>query len=102
MKKYSLKSIMHSAWSIYRKAEGITFADALRMAWANEKKLKTAKAEAGITETVRSWYAWFAAGREVIHESKAVLKVTLLDPMTKSGTRVHSYFTEAQTRPIEA
>ena len=102
MKKYSLKNIMHSAWSIYRKAEGITFAAALRMAWANAKTYNEAKAAAGITETVREWYAWFAAGREVIHESKAVLKVTLLDPMTKSGTRVHSYFTEAQTRPIEA
>lgn len=99
--KFNLKSIMKSAWNFFRKAD-ITFADALKMAWANEKKLKTAKAAAGITETVRSWYAWFAAGREVIHESKAVLKVTLLDPMTKSGTRIHSYFTEVQTRPIEA
>ncbi len=101
MKKYNLAGIMKSAWNFFRKAD-ITFADALKMAWANEKKLKTAKAEAGITETVRSWYSWFATGREVIHESRAVLKVVLLDPTTKSKTRVHSYFTEAQTRPIEA
>lgn len=100
--KYDLSKIMHSAWKIFRKVEGITFGDALRMAWANEKRKNEAKAAAGITETVREWYAWFAAGREVIHESKAVLKVVLLDPLTKSGTRVHSYFSEAQTRPIEA
>lgn len=102
MKKYNLKSIMHSAWNIFRKVDGITFGDALRMAWANAKTYNEAKAAAGITETVREWYAWFAAGREVIHESKAVLKVTLFDPTTKSGTRVHCYFTESQTRPIEA
>lgn len=99
--KFNLRNIMKSAWSFYRKSD-ITFADALKMAWANEKKLKTAKAAAGITETVRSWYAWFAAGREVIHESKAVLKVTLIDPTTKNKTRIHSYFTESQTKPIEA
>ena len=99
--KFNLKSIMKSAWNFFRKAD-ITFADALKMAWANEKRKNEAKAAAGITETVREWYAWFAAGREVIHESRAVLKITLLDPLTKSGTRVHSYFTEAQTRPIEA
>lgn len=99
--KFNLKSIMKSAWSFFRKAE-ITFSDALRMAWANEKKLNAAKTAAGIKETVRTWYGWFAAGREVIHESKAVLKVILLDPLTKSGTRVHSYFSESQTKPIEA
>lgn len=99
--KFNLKSIMKSAWNFFRKAD-ITFADALKMVWANEKRKNEAKAAAGITETVREWYAWFAAGREVIHESRAVLKITLLDPLTKSGTRVHSYFTEAQTRPIEA
>lgn len=92
---------MKSAWSFYRKS-GITFADALKMAWANEKRKNEAKEVAGITETVRSWYEWYARGREVIHESKAVLKVILLDPLTKSGTRVHCYFTESQTKPIEA
>lgn len=101
MRKYNLAGIMKAAWNFFRKAD-ITFADALKMAWANEKRKNEAKAAAGITETVREWYAWFAAGREVIHESRAVLKITLLDPLTKSGTRVHSYFTEAQTRPIEA
>ncbi len=101
MKKYNLAGIMKSAWNFHRKS-GITISDALKMAWANEKRKNEAKAAAGITETVRTWYAWFAAGREVIHESRAVLKVVLLDPLTKSGTRVHSYFSEAQTKPIEA
>lgn len=99
--KFNLRSIMKSAWNFFRKAD-ITFSDALKMAWENEKRKNEAKAAAGITETVREWYAWFAAGREVIHESKAVLKVTLIDPATKSGTRVHCYFTESQTKPIEA
>lgn len=102
MKKFNLSSIMHSAWNLFRKLDGITFADALRMAWTNAKALNAAKTAAGITETVRTWYGWFAAGREVIHESKAVLKITLLDPLTKSGTRVHSYFAESQTRSVKA
>ena len=99
--KFNLKSIMKSAWNFFRKAD-ITFADALKMAWANAKRRNEAKEAAGITETVRSWYEWYARGREVIHESKAVLKVTLIDPTTKNKTRVHCYFTESQTRPIEA
>lgn len=101
MKKYNLAGIMKSAWNFFRKAE-ITFADALRMAWQNAKRKNEAKAAAGITETIRSWYEWYVRGREVIHESRAVLKVTLMDPTTKNKTRVHCYFTEAQTRPIEA
>lgn len=99
--KFNLRNIMKSAWNFHRKS-GITFADALKMAWANAKRRNEAKEAAGITETVHSWYEWYARGREVIHESRAVLKVTLLDPLTKSGTRVHSYFTESQTQPIEA
>lgn len=102
MKKYSLKSIMHNAWSIYRKAEGITFAAALRMAWQNAKNLNAAKTAAGITETVRSWYGWKSAGFEVIHESVALFKAVLLDPTTKKGTRITAYFGESQVQPIEA
>ena len=55
MKKYSLKSIMHSAWSIYCKAEGITFGDALRMAWQNARAYNEAKAAAGTAEVTHTW-----------------------------------------------
>lgn len=72
MKKYSLKSIMHSAWSIYRKAEGITFAAALRMAWANAKTYNEARAAAGTAEVTHTWAGWKNLGYEVIHESKAL------------------------------
>lgn len=102
MKKYSLKSIMHSAWSIYRKAEGITFADALRMAWANAKTYNEAKAAAGTAEVTHTWAGWKNLGYEVIHESKALFKAVLLDPTTKKGTRITAYFGESQVQPIEA
>lgn len=102
MKKYSLKSIMHSAWSIYRKAEGITFAAALRMAWANAKTYNEAKAAAGTAEVTHTWSGWKNLGYEVIHESKALFKAVLLDPTTKKGTRITAYFGESQVQPIEA
>lgn len=102
MKKFNLKSIMHSAWNIFRKVEGIPFADALRMAWQNAKILNAAKTAAGITETVRTWYGWKSAGFEVIHESTSLFKAVLLDPTTKKGTRITAYFGESQIQPLEA
>lgn len=101
MKKFNLKSIMHAAWNIFRKAE-ITFAAALRMAWANAKAYTEAKAEAGTEEVTHTWSGWRALGFEVIHESKALFKAVLLDPTTKKGTRIHAWFGESQVQPIEA
>ena len=45
--RYDLRSIMRSAWRMFRK--GIqTFAAALRLAWANAKAHNKARAAAGI------------------------------------------------------
>lgn len=49
MKQYDLSNIMSAAWRIFRKGV-LSFAVALRMAWANAKAHKVAKATAGIGE----------------------------------------------------
>lgn len=99
--KYNLRSIMHNAWKFFRK--GVRdFSEALRMAWANAKAQNEAKAAAGITEQTHSWAGWKALGYEVIHGSTSLYKVTLTDPTTKKGTRVHSYFGASQVQPISA
>lgn len=101
MKKYNMKSIMLTAWKMFRK--GIkSFSDALRMAWANAKAANRAKAEAGVTEESHSWAGWQKLGFEVAHESKALYKAIIADPATKSGTRVVSYFGASQVQAIAA
>ena len=59
--RYDLKRIMTRAWAIFRKA-GITFAEALHRAWLSAKaepvnaaRIEAAKAEAGVTEEVKTW-----------------------------------------------
>lgn len=99
--KYSKKSIMHTAWNLFRKGVE-TFAAALRMAWANAKAHMEAKAAAGITEESHTWAGWKELGYEVIHESKALYRATLADPATKNGTRVTCYFGKSQVQPITA
>lgn len=100
MKKYDLSNIMSAAWRIFRKGVQ-SFAVALRMAWANAKAHNAAKAEAGISEETHTWAGWRDLGYEVIHESKALYKVVLADPTTKSGNRVACYFGFSQVQPIE-
>ena len=101
MKRYDLSSIMKAAWGIFRKGVA-SFAEALRMAWANAKTHNTTKAKSGITEETHTWYGWKERGYEVIHESKALYQVVISDPSTKSGTRKTSYFGFSQVQPIEA
>lgn len=101
MKKYNMKSIMGTAWKLYRKGVK-SFVDALRMAWANAKAANKAKAEAGVTEESHSWAGWQKLGYEVAHESKALYKAVILDPATKSGTRTVSYFGLSQVLPLVA
>ncbi len=101
MKQYNLKSIMRSAWRIFRNGIG-SFASALRMAWANAKAHNQAKADAGITEPSHTWYGWRELGFEVIHESKSLYRVIVFDPTTKSGTRTVCYFGASQVRELEA
>ena len=101
MKKYDRSSIMKAAWGIFRKGVA-SFAEALRMAWANAKSHNTAKESAGITEETHTWYGWKQLGYEVIHESKALYQTVIHDPSTKSGTRRTSYFGASQVQPISA
>lgn len=99
--KYNLSSIMGAAWKIFRKGVQ-SFAEALRMAWANAKAHNEAKVAAGISEETHTWAGWKLLGFEVIHESKALYKVTVADPATKKGTRVASYFGATQVQPVAA
>ena len=99
--KYNRKSIMAVAWKIFRKGVA-SFATALRMAWANAKAHIEATAAAGITEETHTWSGWRALGYEVLHESKALYKALLVDPTTKSGTRITCYFGASQVQPVEA
>lgn len=101
MKKYDLHSIMAAAWKIFRKGVE-SFAQALRMAWANAKARNAAKAAAGISEETHSWSGWKRLGYEVAHGSKALFMATTNDPATKSGFRVVAYFGKSQVQPIEA
>ena len=101
MRKYNLKQIMRTAWKFFRKGAQ-SFAVALRMAWANAKAHREAKAAAGISEETHTWSGWKNLGLEVIHESKALYKAVMADPTTKSGSRVTCYFGRSQVQPIEA
>ena len=47
--KYNLSSIMSAAWRIFHKGVE-SFAEALRMAWANAKAHNAAKAAAEVNE----------------------------------------------------
>ena len=99
--KYNLSQIMRAAWRFFRK--GIhSFAQALRLAWANAKAHSAAKASVGITEQTHTWSGWQQLGYEVVHGSKAMYKVVLADPATRSGTRAVSYFGFSQVHPISA
>ena len=99
--KYNLSSIMSAAWRIFRKGVE-SFAEALRMAWANAKAHNAAKAAAEVNEETHTWAGWRELGYEVIHESKALYRAILADPTTKNGTRVTCFFGASQVQPIEA
>ena len=97
--KYNLSSIMRAAWRIFRKGVE-SFATALRMAWANAKAHRAAKSAAGITEETHTWSGWRELGLEVIHGATTLYKVLILDPTTKSGTRVTCYFGLSQVQAM--
>lgn len=111
--RYNLSKLMKKAWSLYRKASrkaASSFGEALRTAWAwmkvqaaNAAKVETAAEAAGYADDeVHTWAGWQSLGRMVIHTSEAVFKVEVLDPTTRKGTRVQSYFTYDQTQPTPA
>lgn len=108
MKRYNLSKLMKKAWSLYRKAAkkaAVTFGEALKAAWAwlkvqaeNNALVEAVANAMGIEQEYHSWAGWQALGRMVIHTSKAAFKVTLKDPLTKSGTRVQSFFIYSDTQ----
>lgn len=112
MKKYNLSKLMKKAWTIFKtaaKKNAISFGEALRRAWAwlkvqdSNKAIVEAAAEThGIEEEYNTWYGWQTMGRMVIHTETAAFQCLLKDPLTKSGTRVQSYFLYSQTQVAPA
>ena len=92
--RYNRTQIMAKAHRLYRTGRYGTFANALRLAWADAKAIVAIREEYG---EVRTWYGWTLVGREVIHEQHAIAKVKVADPDTQKGTRVLPFFTYAQT-----
>lgn len=105
--KYNLSDIMHRAWAIFRKA-AVSFAEALHRAWVsvkaepiNAKRIETARAAAGVSEMVNTWAGWKAAGREVIHGSKALFSAALIWGSRGDGAIYKaSFFGLSQTSPV--
>lgn len=110
MKKYNLSQLMARAWTIYRKAQGITFGEALHRSWLAEKaqainaqRIEAAKAEAGITETTNTWAGWKALGFEVVHGSKALFGATLIWGSKGDGAEYKArFFGASQVQPVAA
>lgn len=109
--KYDLKSIMKSAWTIFRKLINktrITFAEALHRAWLmakaypiNAGRIEAAKAAAGVLEEVKTWHGWKDAGFEVAHGSKALFSVDLIWGSHGDGTTYKaSFFGASQVQAI--
>ena len=102
--KYDLRAIMTRAWSIFRKA-AVSFSEALHRAWLSAKaepinaaRIEAAKAEAGVSEAVNTWAGWKAAGREVIHGSKALFQAVLIYGSRGDGATYRgSFFGLSQT-----
>lgn len=92
--KYNKRIIMETAHRLYRSGRYGTFANALRIAWNDEKAVARIRKRHG---EVHTWYGWTLLGREVLHDEHAVEKVTLADAKTKSGTRLVPFFTYEQT-----
>ena len=63
MKKYNLKSIMHSAWNIFRKVEGITFGDGKKATDRMAEDIMALKADGTIC-----FLGW--AGHMCYHQSR--------------------------------
>ncbi len=107
--KYNLSQIMTRAWKLFRKLE-ITFSEALHRSWIsakaadeNENRIKTAKAEAGITEEVNTWSGWKNAGFEVLHGSKALFQAILIYGSKGDGaTYKGSFFGRSQVQEVTA
>ena len=109
MRRYNLSRIMTAAWRIFRKY-AICFSEALHRAWLTAKAepvnaaiIEAAKADAGITEEVKTWSGWRDAGREVIHGSKHLFGCDLIYGSKGDGAVYKArFFGLSQTAEIPA
>lgn len=109
---YDKRSIMTRAWQIFRKAAGtLPFAEALHRAWqvakakpVNAARILAAKLTAGITEEVNTWKAWRDRGFEVIHGSRCLFQVELIQASRGDGAPPYraSFFSASQVVPFSA
>ena len=107
--KWNLSQIMLRAWHNSRKG-GISFPEALHRAWLTAKAeslnaaiIEAAKADAGITEEVKTWSGWRDAGREVIHGSKHLFGCDLIYGSKGDGAVYKArFFGLSQTAEIPA
>lgn len=103
-----LRGIMTRAWEIFRKAENISFGEALHRAWIsfkakaeNAARILEAKAAAGITEETKTWSDWKKAGYQVIHGMKALFGCDLIWGSRGDGeTYKARFFGRSQVEPI--
>lgn len=108
MKSIDRSRLFRDAWRLFRKL-GISFSEALRMAWAkakataeNKRRAEAAQQNAGVFEECHSWAGWKSLGREVRHGERCVFQVPVIDPERKTGSRVKSYFALSQTDALVA
>lgn len=92
---YNKRAIMLEAHRFFRDGRYGTFANCLRCAWDNAKKIKNF-AE-GVGEEVHTWYGWTLLGREVRHEEHNIGQLELWDTFKNKIMGIKSYFTREQT-----
>lgn len=110
MKRFDLRAIMLRAWELYRKGQGLSFAECLHRAWIsakaepiNAERISRAKEAAGITEETATWSAWREAGYEVRHGSKALFGCDLIHGSRGDGATYKArFFGASQVQPINA
>ena len=107
--KYNLKKIMLRAWSNYKKNRELSFGECLHRAWlsakaeeVNEKRIKRAKAAAGVEEETNTWNGWKQLGYEVIHGSKALFGTDLIWGSRGDGAMYKArFFGRSQVQELE-
>ena len=108
--RYDLSKIMVRAWRLYRAGKELTFAECLHRSWVSEKaqpvnteRVEAAKLAAGVTEEVKTWSGWRAAGFEVIHGSKALFGCDLIHGSKGDGAIYKArFFGASQVEPLIA
>ena len=105
---YNVQQIMTRAWTIYRKAQGITFGEALHRSWLAEKaapvnaqRIEAAKAAAGVQEECNTWKGWADKGFEVQHGSKALFGAELIWGSKGDGATYQArFFGQSQVQAV--